>query len=576
MNPEMRSAPTGADAGQLSASSFQLSGSSRKPRAESRKLLWLDWFILLSVGLLSSAWCLTAARQLGPTFDEPFYIVEGLDYWRTGDRRDLLLGGVMPLSTHMQTLPLWIVERFTGREWVWARDVGEMLAITRAANLIFLWLFLFYAMRLGHAIGGPWTGWWSVMLLGFEPNFLAHTSLATTDMSLAACLLIFVYYFREGRTADWRRRVALPGVLLALPMLAKASAIVFAPLAMVLVEIERLSRDGDKPSAFARSASADGIRIFSIGFALAMLYCWTGGYGSFQTILANMPMDHPIRPIFAWFANLPLFPNGLYAIWNQITHNVEGHRTYLIGYDDAESLWFYLPVMMAIKLPLATLLLVAASFAVPGWRWQWALGFGGVLVAIALMMRVDVGIRLLLPVVAFVVIVAVARLSKVPKVPEVSGVPSVPGVAWSRRLATGGLAFAVSWLAWSDLRIWPDAIRYTNELWGNTDRGYLYVSDSNYDWGQGLPELAQWQQERSAPVTVWYFGLDPRYPDLVRFDPAREDPATRVPKGGYFAVGTTWVYGGYSRAVRPFVMHLRSQTPVARTRTFLIFDRADP
>jgi hypothetical protein len=131
-------------------------------------------------------------------------------------------------------------------------------------------------------------------------------------------------------------------------------------------------------------------------------------------------------------------------------------------------------------------------------------------------------------------------------------------------------------MVWSDLRIWPDAIRYTNELWGNTDRGYLYVSDSNYDWGQGLPELAQWQQERSAPVKVWYFGLDPRYPDLARFDPVREDPATRVPKGGYFAVGTTWVYGGYSSSVRPFVMHLRSQTPVARTRTFLIFDRADP
>ena len=85
-----------------------------------------------------------------------------------------------------------------------------MLAITRAANLIFLWLLLFYAMRLGHTIGGPWTGRWSVMLLGFEPNFLAHASLATTDMSLAACLLIFVYYFREGRSATgagvWRCR----------------------------------------------------------------------------------------------------------------------------------------------------------------------------------------------------------------------------------------------------------------------------------------------------------------------------------------------------------------------------------
>ncbi len=570
----------------------------------------MDWFIFVSVGLLSSAWCLTAARQLGPTHDEAYYIEEGLDYWRTGDRRDLLLGGVMPLSTHFQTLPLWIAERIGGHTWDWRSDLSDMLAITRAANLAFFWLFLVYAMRLGHAVGGRWTGRWSVMLLGFEPNFLAHASLATTDMSLAACLLIFVYYFREGRTLDWRRRVGLPGVLFALPLLAKASGIVFGPLAMVLVELERRIRGGDKPSglsspgdpfdrpnqppprlrrsaeAFAKAEAsakakglspltwwqlsrqlrADGVRIFVIGFALAMLYCWTGGYGSFQTVLANMPSDNPVRPVFAWFANLPLFPNGLYAIWHQISHNVEGHRTYLIGYDDAESLWFYLPVMLAIKLPLATLLLVAASFAAPGWRRQWALGLGGVLVTIALIMRVDVGIRLLLPVVAFMIIMVSARICR--------GMASAG--ERSRRLGIAGLALAVSWLVWSDLRIWPDAIRYTNELWGNTDRGYLYVSDSNYDWGQGLPELAQWQQERSAPVNVWSFGPDHRYPDLVRFDPAREDPATRVPKGGYFAVGTTLVYGGYSSSVRPLVMQLRSQTPVARTRTFLIFDRADP
>ena len=128
----------------------------------------------------------------------------------------------------------------------------------------------------------------------------------------------------------------------------------------------------------------------------------------------------------------------------------------------------------------------------------------------------------------------------------------------------------------SDLRIWPDAVRYTNELWGDTDRGYLYVSDSNFDWGQGLPELAAWQREHQVPVKVWYFGPDPRFPELERFDPRVDDPATGVPPGGYLAVGTTFLYGGYSSGARPFVMALRSQTPVAHTRTFLIFNRTNP
>jgi hypothetical protein len=364
-----------------------------------------------------------------------------------------------------------------------------------------------------------------------------------------------------------------------LPLLAKASAVLFGPLAMVLVELERLGRTASMAEAHdsrwrervaswwrrTRRLRVDGLVVFSIGFPLAMLLCWTGGYGSFQTVLANMPMDNPVRPVFAWFANLPLFPNGLYAIFYQFMHNVEGHRTYLIGQEAANALWFYLPVMLTIKLPLATLLLVAASLAVPGSRGRWAMSLAGVLALLMLVTRIDIGIRLFLPLVAFMVIVAVYRVCRAASSTLTS----------SRRLAIGGLVVAVAWLAWSDLRVWPDAVRYTNELWGNTDRGYLYVSDSNYDWGQGLPELAEWQQQRAARVTVWYFGLDPRYPDLVRFDPSREDSADRVPSGGYFAVGTTLLYGGYTSSVRPLVMRLRAQTPVARTRTFLIFDGTD-
>ena len=42
--------------------------------------------------------------------------------------------------------------------------------------------------------------------------------------------------------------------------------------------------------------------------------------------------------------------------------------------------------------------------------------------------------------------------------------------------------------------------------------GWLFVlSDSNYDWGQGLKELLEWRDaHRVDVVDVWYFGLDPR------------------------------------------------------------------
>ncbi len=48
---------------------------------------------------------------------------------------------------------------------------------------------------------------------------------------------------------------------------------------------------------------------------------------------------------------------------------------------------------------------------------------------------------------------------------------------------------------------------------------YLYSGDSNYDWGQGLPELDRWQEEHAQPqVAVWYFG-QPFCLDSRRYHP---------------------------------------------------------
>ena len=49
-----------------------------------------------------------------------------------------------------------------------------------------------------------------------------------------------------------------------------------------------------------------------------------------------------------------------------------------------------------------------------------------------------------------------------------------------------------------------------NEWWGGTTNGYRCLSDSNYDWGQGLKELTNWQLDRHVnDLDVWYFGTDP-------------------------------------------------------------------
>jgi hypothetical protein len=40
----------------------------------------IDWVLLAVLTVASGAWCFSASRQLGATFDEPFYLEGGLDY----------------------------------------------------------------------------------------------------------------------------------------------------------------------------------------------------------------------------------------------------------------------------------------------------------------------------------------------------------------------------------------------------------------------------------------------------------------------------------------------------------------
>ena len=203
-----------------------------------------DWLWFLACGIASSVWCWTAARELGATFDEPIYIQRGLEAWRTGSHQGLLQLGTMPLPVDVQTLPLYLWERWQGIRFDPDQDLEQLLPWARAGTLLFWWVLLVYARRAGRHLAGVWGGCLAVAFLSAEPMLLAHASLATTDLAVTACLLALVYHYRTGRESGWFRRVAVPACWFGATVLAKASGLVFGPICLVVVELEyRLTRD---------------------------------------------------------------------------------------------------------------------------------------------------------------------------------------------------------------------------------------------------------------------------------------------------------------------------------------------
>jgi hypothetical protein len=247
---------------------------------------------------------------------------------------------------------------------------------------------------------------------------------------------------------------------------------------------------------------------------------------------------------------------------------------FLLGEARPRAFWYYFPVALSIKMTLTALLLpLAVAVIHPRALRNWAVLAALALLVFSLTSRVQIGVRMVLPMVALGLVGVAASVATACR--EL-------GPGWRRRLLASGAVAGVIWTVFASALVWPHGLCYANELWGGTENGYLHLSDSNYDWGQGLPELARWQRSRGGPpVDVWYFGTDPALKQLpVRELPLHalppiagpEDLAARV-QGRYLAVGTTELYGAYqSEERRRRLAFLRARPPVGRTTTFLIYD----
>ncbi|WP_020468295.1 ArnT family glycosyltransferase [Zavarzinella formosa] len=552
-----------------------------------RRLPDVLWVVLW--GLLSTGWILSASPELSATFDEPFYLRSSLKSWRTGSNFELMKAGTMPLPVDVEYLPVYLWEQVRGQPFDEEKEFHRLLQIGRTGNLVFWWVLLVYGFRVANLYGGAWAGRLGVVLLATEPSLLGHACLATTDIAITAAMLLFTFHYQTGRTRGWFRRWFLPGVLYGVAMTAKASALTFVPIVMFALEIPRwrVNRIWSPPVGVGRIPHvwnqvrplwADFWKMLLVATVVLWGYC-----GCDWVVLpsgvkwAENLQDETWGPPMRWLTrNAKIFPNAGQGVVYQIKHNIRGHGAYLLGEWYPRAVRHYFPVALSIKLTLPVLGLFLLLLAQPR-----SLATPLTLIVLGLFLfafniRVQIGIRLIFPFVVFFLLmlgVGFARTSEKWK----------SGLRWSVLLLFSGLA------AVPPLQVWPDGLRYANELWGGPDRVHLYLSDSNSDWGQGVTELDRWTEERGLPLCrVWYYGMDPKIAD----DPNRllplhhngiypaekpEDFAKYV-RGHIVAVGKSILLGDplITPSMPTALEFIRKQQPMAETRSFVIYDFRAP
>jgi 4-amino-4-deoxy-L-arabinose transferase-like glycosyltransferase len=170
------------------------------------------------------------------------------------------------------------------------------------------------------------------------------------------------------------------------------------------------------------------------------------------------------------------------------SYDASGFPGYLAGIAYTGSRWWYWPVSLLLKYPASTLLLLVGGLA----AWWWAKDRSRVVLAVwlpALVLTVftvtsplNIGVRLLLPVMALWSVAAAAL------VPVLARKAWMIAVLVAISVAGTALSFPGS-IAWSAPPFRP---------------AYAELTDSNVDWGQSWHALATWSTGKDPWVT--YFG----------------------------------------------------------------------
>jgi len=398
------------------------------------------------------------------TTDEPIHFACGLEYlsehvYRYEPQHPPLaralaallpyLAGARPAGEPLGVRETEVVATRSGnpRRFLTLMRIGILPFFVLASLVVYLWA--------RHGFGGE-VGVMATALFTLTPAVLAHSGLATTDMALTACLgAAFYALLRWAESPTWPR-TALLAVTAAAGLLAKFSFLAFFPTAALLALIGSFATvRADWKTRVPKVAAA----AIAVGLMVWAAYWFSFGY------VARWDMRLPA----------PAFWQGIDAV---LSHNDEAQRSYLLGEYSETGRWYFFPVALAVKTPIAFLALLGVGVWV---CWQrraklqyWlpaALALGVLLPAMAA--NINIGLRHVLPVYMAFSIVAALGLRRLLK-------------GTRTRLVAAGL---VLWLGAAGLLTHPDYLSYFNEL-VPAEREKVLV-DSDLEWGQDGYRLAK-------------------------------------------------------------------------------------
>lgn len=508
-------------------------------------------------------------------------------------------------------------------QWPWAQLTMYRTPGNDPVRLLGMSRFMMMLLGVGC---GALIAWWAYRLAGpvaavvacglysLDPNILAHASLVTNDVAycLAAVGLSYALW-KLGLRLTIGRSVAV-GVLCGVCVTIKYTGVLAVPIIGLTLLARALMPEAwpafklTLDTRWKRLAAAASLCLLTA----VLTYAWIWAVYGFRARTAPDPAVHPnpdqlvanaaVREIMgrvgrpATAAELQAsrpsvftetamsllqhhflpdaFVTGVYWAYSES----QFRYAYLLGDVYGTGKWYYFPIAVVVKTPLATLIGVgAAVVALVAWgrvrtwsRDRWMLICLGVAPLVfgyaTIRSHMNIGVRHFFPVCVYLFLVG--------------GV--VAGRLYARypKVLRPALAVLALGLAAESFAAFPNYIPFFNVAAGGYRGGIHILGDSNLDWGQDLPLVAAWQQDHpDRTLHLAYFGTaDPAFygirADLLLKDNGLELPDRPLPTSGVIAVSATTLQGIWVPQGRanPFAPLLKMQPAAILGGSIYVYD----
>jgi 4-amino-4-deoxy-L-arabinose transferase-like glycosyltransferase len=415
--------------------------------------------------------------------------------------------------------------------WFWARTA--MLVFPLALGIL-----LFRTTRRWF---GPIAAVFAVVFYSLEPTILGHSKVVHTDVPASFVYLLFFVLLYAYHQQPTLRNALWLGLATGIALVTKFSMTVLLAVLAVYFLFQLWPKGSDRRSLAQRIGHP-------ILVATLVVLCINVTY-RFR--------NPPLGPDEAWIhtvARQPKFVvqtietlshilprDFLFGVYVVSMHNSGGDSASILGKYDYRGWWYYFPVAFALKTPLPFLFLSVAGLLWAVWSITRkdliplrALLPLAIYTGLVMTSSINIGVRHFLPAFPFLLMLAGAFLARLYEHAPKAGL--VVGIS------------AIALMGVETSRTFPYYLSYFNQLKGSNP-GWRLLSDSNVEWGDAVPELAEFLKDKGVSrisgalvggrLTLPFYGIE--FIDVFARVP--DPPTEYVALGGSFLNGSTVAYG---------------------------------